>query len=119
MDAATLLIGQYSVPIWLKWRVPCCCSSYGTGMVQESETVAPTMPVGGDGSDLTAKGSNTMSLTIGKRITLGFAAAVVITTSLGLFSYVRLNGIEAEANSVVLDSLPGEALAGQIEAMSM
>ena len=38
---------------------------------------------------------------IGQRITAGFAAVIVITLTLGLFAYSRLNAINTDASNVV------------------
>ncbi|HEX3355994.1 MAG TPA: methyl-accepting chemotaxis protein [Tepidisphaeraceae bacterium] len=48
-----------------------------------------------------------MKLTIGKRITLGFSIAVLITGGLGFFTYSKMKTISAETKSVAEDSLPG------------
>ncbi|MCW3059022.1 MAG: methyl-accepting chemotaxis sensory transducer [Capsulimonas sp.] len=48
-----------------------------------------------------------MSMTIGKRITIGFAATVLITASLGTFTYFKLTGIRTNVEKVTGDSLPG------------
>lgn len=54
--------------------------------------------------------------TIGKRITLGFAAVLLITGGLGAFALYKLKTINAESDTIVTDCLPGMYLAGQIEA---
>jgi methyl-accepting chemotaxis protein len=48
-----------------------------------------------------------MKMTIGKRITVGFAIAVLITGGLGGFVYLKLQGISKTTASVTADSLPG------------
>ena len=47
-----------------------------------------------------------MRMTIGKRITLGFVVAVLITAGLGTFTYVKLQAIAASSAGVTADSLP-------------
>ncbi|MCW3059021.1 MAG: chemotaxis protein, partial [Capsulimonas sp.] len=49
----------------------------------------------------------TMAFTIGKRITLGFAATVIITATLGWFTYSTLRTISHNAKGVTDDALPG------------
>src|SRR4051812_39881516 len=56
-----------------------------------------------------------MKLTIGKRIILGFVAAVLITAGIGTFAYSRFIAVDAQAKIIDSDCLPGEALAGSIE----
>ena len=46
-------------------------------------------------------------MTIGKRITVGFVAVVLITAGLGAFTYSRLRAISVSSTSVLTDSLPG------------
>ncbi|MGC3991570.1 MAG: methyl-accepting chemotaxis protein [Chthoniobacteraceae bacterium] len=46
-------------------------------------------------------------LTIGKRISLGFAAVTLILISVGIYAFIKLMGIDAEMNSITKDSLPG------------
>ncbi len=48
-----------------------------------------------------------MRMTIGKRITFGFAASVLITLALGGFTYTKLHAIQVSSTSVTTDSLPG------------
>jgi methyl-accepting chemotaxis protein len=57
-----------------------------------------------------------MKFTIGKRIVIGFASAVVITTGLGIFAYTRLATIDTQARIIAADALPGTALSGQMQA---
>jgi methyl-accepting chemotaxis protein len=52
------------------------------------------------------------NLTLGKRISLGFAVAVVITVGLGVFAAWSIIGIHRVAKVVVGDCLPGAALSG-------
>jgi methyl-accepting chemotaxis protein len=47
-------------------------------------------------------------MTIGKKITFGFAAAVAITTLLGIFSFTRLTTIARGVKGVTDDSLPSD-----------
>jgi methyl-accepting chemotaxis protein len=54
-----------------------------------------------------------MKLTIGKRITLGFSIAVLITGGLGVFTYMKMKAISAETKSVAEDSLPGLIVSSQ------
>ncbi len=55
-----------------------------------------------------------MQMTIGRRITLGFAAVILITGGLGIFTYTRLAAIQSRADKVATDCLPGTAIAGAI-----
>ena len=48
-----------------------------------------------------------MAMTIGKRITIGFMASVLITAGLGAFTYSKLKTIFAASHSVTDDSLAG------------
>ncbi|HVX84753.1 MAG TPA: methyl-accepting chemotaxis protein [Phycisphaerae bacterium] len=48
-----------------------------------------------------------MNLTIGKRITLGFASIVLITAGLGAFTLYKLSAISASEVSLASDSMPG------------
>ncbi|HEX2971423.1 MAG TPA: methyl-accepting chemotaxis protein [Tepidisphaeraceae bacterium] len=57
-------------------------------------------------------------MTIGKRVILGFASLVLITTILGAFSFVKLQGIKSGIDSIAMDSLPGLNLSGQIESLT-
>jgi methyl-accepting chemotaxis protein len=59
-----------------------------------------------------------MKFTIGKRITLGFSAAVIITAALGLFSVDRLNTAGAMSSVVVKQRLPGAVCSSQIASLS-
>jgi len=59
-----------------------------------------------------------MKMTIGKRITVGFTAAILITVGLGLFAYNRLGVIGAATTTLASDSLPGVVLSGQIATLS-
>jgi methyl-accepting chemotaxis protein len=59
-----------------------------------------------------------MSLTIGKRITLGFATAVLITAGLGVFAYSRLSATNVQVGILGDDALPGAVHTGKAESMS-
>jgi len=45
--------------------------------------------------------------TIGKRITVGYAAVLFATIAIGIFAYSRLNEIKTRSDSLTQDSLPG------------
>ena len=45
--------------------------------------------------------------TIGKRITVGYAAVLIATIAIGIFAYSRLNAIKVRSDSLTQDSLPG------------
>jgi methyl-accepting chemotaxis protein len=47
-----------------------------------------------------------MTLTIGRRITLGFALSVLITGGLGLFAYMRMNNVSTATAQLAEDALP-------------
>ena len=51
-------------------------------------------------------------MTIGKRIVLGFAAAIMIAGGIGIFAYTRIAQIARLSDVVVKDCLPGAALSG-------
>jgi methyl-accepting chemotaxis protein len=55
-----------------------------------------------------------MSLTIGKRITLGFTAVLAITIGLGVFAYVEISQIHTEMDAITGDAMPGVLWAGAI-----
>jgi methyl-accepting chemotaxis protein len=54
-------------------------------------------------------------MTIGKRITLGFAAVILITGGLGIFTYTRLVAIQGLTNKIAGDCLPGAINSGKAE----
>ena len=56
--------------------------------------------------------------TIGKRLTLGFAAVVLITVCVSIYAFTRLEAIQSQAIALANDSLPGAVLMGQIAALS-
>ena len=57
-------------------------------------------------------------LTIGKRLTFGFAGVILITLCLSVYAFTRLEAIQSQASSLAKDSLPGAVLMGQIAALS-
>jgi methyl-accepting chemotaxis protein WspA len=57
-------------------------------------------------------------LTIGKRLTFGFAGVILITLLLSVYAFTRLEAIQSQASSLAKDSLPGAVLMGQIAALS-
>jgi methyl-accepting chemotaxis protein len=57
-------------------------------------------------------------MTIARRITFGFAAAVVTTAALGIFAYSRMTVIDKATEVVALDSLPSVYITGQINALA-
>ncbi|HLO39446.1 MAG TPA: methyl-accepting chemotaxis protein [Phycisphaerales bacterium] len=59
-----------------------------------------------------------MKFTIGKRIALGFSAAVLITAALGAFSYNCLRTAAAMSSVVVKERLPGAVCSSQIASLS-
>src|ERR1041384_6949968 len=58
-----------------------------------------------------------MRLTIGKRLTFGFAICVTITAALGFFAYNRLNGIARNVDQITHDAMPGANQAAQINGL--
>jgi methyl-accepting chemotaxis protein len=50
---------------------------------------------------------NIMKLTIGKKIALGFAAAFLVTGSLGWFTANRLNYIQLQSRVIIENAIPG------------
>lgn len=59
-----------------------------------------------------------MKMTIGKRIIIGYALAIIITCGLGVFAYMQVNTISQELNVVSDKSLPSVMYAGQIQAFT-
>jgi hypothetical protein len=57
-------------------------------------------------------------LTIGKRLTFGFAGVILITLCLSIYAFTRLEAIQSQASSLAKDSLPGAVLMGQIAGLS-
>jgi len=57
-------------------------------------------------------------LTIGKRLTFGFAGVILITLFLSVYAFTRLQAIQSQASSLAKDSLPGVVLMGQVAALS-
>ncbi len=56
-----------------------------------------------------------MTLTLGKRIALGFVAAVSITATLGLLAYSRIQVIAGDSERVTTDALPSVATSARLE----
>lgn len=59
-----------------------------------------------------------MRLTIGRRISLGFASLLILCAAMGAYSYLQLSAIDRANREIVQTRLPGLALAGQIESLS-
>ncbi|MGE3955182.1 MAG: methyl-accepting chemotaxis protein [Vicinamibacterales bacterium] len=53
-------------------------------------------------------------MTIGRRLALGFGVVIAVVTVLGAYAFYELRLIQAAANRVVVDALPGTALSGDI-----
>jgi methyl-accepting chemotaxis protein len=53
-------------------------------------------------------------MTIGKRITFGFAASVAVTLGLSGFVWTRLNKIDSAVHTLTVDCIPGQYAAGQM-----
>lgn len=53
--------------------------------------------------------------TIGTRILSGFALVLCLLGTLGIYSFTKLNEIEAGANKIVGDAMPGVYFAGQLQ----
>jgi methyl-accepting chemotaxis protein WspA len=59
------------------------------------------------------------NLTIGKRLSFGFAGVIVITLCLAVYALTRLEAIQSQATSLAQGSLPpGAVLTGQIVALA-
>ena len=59
------------------------------------------------------------NLTIGKRLSFGFAGVILITLCLSVYAFTRLEAIQSQASSLAKGSLPpGAVLMGQIAAIS-
>jgi methyl-accepting chemotaxis protein len=56
--------------------------------------------------------------TIGKRVALGFAAAVVVTVALGGLSVAQLARITVGADKIATESIPAASLAGRLTALA-
>jgi methyl-accepting chemotaxis protein len=54
--------------------------------------------------------------TVGKRITLGFAAVILIAVALGAFAYIRLAAISDHATHIANESTPTLQLCAELEA---
>lgn len=57
------------------------------------------------------------NLTIGKRLTFGFAGVILITLCVSIYAFTRLEAIQIQATALKVDSLPGALLSGQIAAL--
>ena len=57
-------------------------------------------------------------LTIGKRLTFGFAGVILVTLCLSVYAFTRLEAIQGQASSLAKDSLPGAVSMGQISSLS-
>ncbi len=53
-------------------------------------------------------------MTLGKRITLGFASLILITAVLSVFAYIKLTAIHTEADSLASESIPSTVIAGKL-----
>jgi methyl-accepting chemotaxis protein len=56
-----------------------------------------------------------MSMTVGKRIILGFTAITAMGLALGGVGYYKVNALEELSQRITVDALPGTAIAGQME----
>lgn len=56
------------------------------------------------------------NLSVGSRITIGFATVITITVFLAAFFFTRLEAISTDEDSIVQDAMPGVYLIGQVEA---
>jgi methyl-accepting chemotaxis protein len=56
-----------------------------------------------------------MSLTIGRRVLLGFAATILLTAGLGVFAYTRISVIDEHSREIVNGSLPSLNYTANIE----
>jgi methyl-accepting chemotaxis protein len=52
---------------------------------------------------------------IGKRISAGFGAVIIVALGMGIFAYTRVAAIDQSARRIATESLPGSYLAGQIQ----
>jgi methyl-accepting chemotaxis protein len=59
------------------------------------------------------------NISIGKRITLGFAAVILISAVLGGFAAFKLHRIKKNAQSIAADNLPGVFMASQVEILAL
>src|SRR6185312_10063544 len=57
--------------------------------------------------------------TVGKRIIFGFALLLVLSASLGLFAFTRLNAINTQTGRITVNCLPGIYYSGQIESVNL
>jgi methyl-accepting chemotaxis protein len=58
-----------------------------------------------------------MQLTIGKRISLGFTAMIVLALALGIYAFTQVTSLQTSSNLLADDALPGAIYAGKIEAL--
>lgn len=59
-----------------------------------------------------------MKMTIGKRVVAGYAVAVAVTASLGIFAFSMLRAVDRYSQRIVADYLPGTYLVGEIKQLS-
>jgi methyl-accepting chemotaxis protein len=59
-----------------------------------------------------------MKLTIGKRITFGFATTIILTAALGIFTFTRITVIDAKTQNLANDALPGAIYSGDMATMT-
>jgi len=59
-----------------------------------------------------------MKLTIGKRVTFGFAVSILISAALGLFAFSRLFSIGQNVNTMAAANIPGIICVSEIDAMA-
>jgi len=55
---------------------------------------------------------------IGKKISAGFAALILIATTLGLYAYSRIGAIDKKSNEITRRAMPGQYLSGKIHTNS-
>ena len=61
--------------------------------------------------------SSLFNLTIGKRISLGFAAVIALVIGFGIFSILQQGSIRKSSESITLNALPGVQIAGELDAI--
>jgi methyl-accepting chemotaxis protein len=57
------------------------------------------------------------NFTIAQRISVGFAALLILTAALGGFAYLRINHVQQSSNSVTQHTLPTVTVLGQIRSL--
>ncbi|MDB5325821.1 MAG: hypothetical protein JWM57_1390, partial [Phycisphaerales bacterium] len=57
-----------------------------------------------------------MNLTVGKRLTMGFATLTALTLGIGGVAVYEFRNLDRLAGQIASDSLPGTAAAGSINA---